>query len=277
MLAGLEADIAGEDWKNAAIQANNLGELTLTLGDVPRALDAAWQSVELADRSGDAFMRIVARTKVADALHQAGRLAQAEAAFREAEEMQKAHQKEFPLLYSLRGFHYCDLLLSQGKVTEVQSRVAKFFEWRQPGDSLLDIAFENLSLGRAYLLQAQIGTHRDASLHNAATYLDHAVDGLRQASDQSRLPVGLLARAELQRVTGELDKAEDDLREAFSIATRGEMRLHVADCHLAYARLHLARGEKDKAREGLAKAKHIIEQTGYHRRDQEVAELEGQV
>ena len=65
--------------------------------------------------------------------------------------------------------------------------------------------------------------------------------------------------------------------EAFSIATRGGMRLFEADCHLAYARLYLACGEKDKARESLAKAKQIIEQTGYHRRDQEVDELEGQL
>jgi len=62
------------------------------------------------------------------------------------------------------------------------------------------------------------------------------VDGLRQAGRQDYLPRGLLARAELRRVTGELDKARRDLDEAFSIATRGGMRLFEADCHLAYAR-----------------------------------------
>ena len=35
-----------------------------------------------------------------------------EAAFREAEELQKQRQPEFPLLYSVPGFRYCDLLLS---------------------------------------------------------------------------------------------------------------------------------------------------------------------
>ena len=72
---------------------------------------------------------MVNRTTLADALHQAGQLAEAEAAFREAEEMQKASQKEFPLLYSLQGFRYCDLLLSQGKVAEVQSRAGQTLEW----------------------------------------------------------------------------------------------------------------------------------------------------
>ena len=60
------------------------------------------------------------------------------------------------------------------------------------------------------------------------------------------LPRGLLARAEFYRVTGALDKAQKDLDEAFSIATRGGMGLHLADCHLEYARLYLAHGEKDQ-------------------------------
>ena len=55
------------------------------------------------------------------------------------------------------------------------------------------------------------------------------------------------------------------------------MRLHEADCHLEYARWYLASGDKDKARESLAKAKKMIEEMGYHRRDQEVKELEATI
>jgi exonuclease VII small subunit len=88
------------------------------------------------------------------------------------------------------------------------------------------------------------------------------------------LPLGLLARAELRRAMGSLDRARADLEEALSIATRGGMRLHEADCHLEYARLHLACGEQEKARQSLAQARAMIEDMGYHRRDGEVAELE---
>ena len=69
-------------------------------------------------------------------------------------------------------------------------------------------------------------------------------------------------------------KAQNDLDEAFVIATRGGMRLFEADCHLSYARLALAQGDKAQAREHLATAKALIERTGYHRRDGEVKELE---
>ena len=55
------------------------------------------------------------RTTHADALHQAGRRAEAETRFREAEQMQEKSQPDYPLLYSLQGFKYCDLLLADAE------------------------------------------------------------------------------------------------------------------------------------------------------------------
>lgn len=187
------------------------------------------------------------------------------------------------------GFRYCDLLLSQGKVAEVQSRADYALKIVLQGSrNLLDIALNHLSFGRAHLLQETFRVSE--TLKVCTTYLDRAVDGFRQAGDQEYIGRGLLARAELRRVTGELDKARRDLDEAFSIASRGGMRLFEADCHLAYARLYFAehnlakvsnlckaKEANGKARENLAKARQIIEQTGYHRWDGEAQELEAQV
>jgi len=268
--AGLEARIIQEDWEGAAIPASNLSELSLTLGDLARSLEYAEQSVDLADHSDDAFMQMASRTTLADALHQAGRLPEAETAFQEAEEMQKERQPEYQLLYSLWGFRYCDLLLGQGKYRDVQSRAEQMLEWEE--GRLLNIALDNFSLGKAHLLQVlQEGTD---DLTPAAEHLNRAVDGLRQAGTQHHIPRGLLARAELYRVQGAFDKAQHDLDEAMSIAERGDMGLHQADCHLEYARLYLAMGDKDKSREHLATAKEMIGWMGYHRRDGEVEELE---
>jgi len=76
------------------------------------AVGHAEQSVTYADQSGDAGQRMLRRTTHADGLHQAGRRAEAEARFRQAEQMQKEDQPDHPLLYSVRGFLYCDLLLA---------------------------------------------------------------------------------------------------------------------------------------------------------------------
>jgi tetratricopeptide (TPR) repeat protein len=141
----------------------------------------------------------------------------------------------------------------------------------------LTIALEHFSLGRAHLLQALKQGTRDFS--EAKTYLDEAVYGLRQSGLLDELPSGLLAQAELYRLQRKLEPAQRDLDEAMTIATRGGMRLHEADCHLEYARLYLAMGERyrAKAQENLAKAKAMINEMGYHRRDKDVKELEKQL
>ncbi|BDI07879.1 hypothetical protein CATMQ487_48490 [Sphaerotilus microaerophilus] len=112
MRAGLNAYVARSEWKFAAIAASNLSELEMTLGEVAAAAQDAEQSVTHADRSGDAIQRMVNRATHADALHQAGRRAEALKGFREAEQMQQELQPSYPLLYSLRGFRYADQLLA---------------------------------------------------------------------------------------------------------------------------------------------------------------------
>jgi len=117
-------------------------------------------------------------------------------------------------------------------------------------------------------------TLKTSEVSDTLTYLNRAVDGLRQAGQQGELPRGLLARAAYYRVTGDLEKAQRDLDEAFTIVLRGGMGLYLADCHLEYARLALARDEKEDAREHWGTAKDSIEKMGYHRRDKEVEEIE---
>lgn len=272
MQASLDSRISKQHWTGAAVSAGNLSELYLTMGNVTRAITCAEQSVELADRSANEFYRILNRTTLANVLHQVGRLSEAEVAFRAAEEMQKEHQPTFPLLYSMQGYTYCDLLLSQGDYEDVLRRVTKLFEWRQPEDSLLDLALENLSLGRARLLQAQRDPNRP--IIQSLNDFNRAVDGLRESGQQDHLPQGLLARAEYYRLTNAFDRAQKDLNEAFSIAERSGMGLHLADCHLGYARLALARSLQEDARGHLNIAKEMIDRMGYHRRDGEVEEIE---
>jgi tetratricopeptide (TPR) repeat protein len=184
-------------------------------------------------------------------------------------------------------------LLSLGKYEEVQRRAGRSLELSKGEEYLLDDALDNLSLGRAHLLQSQrepnhpSTTLRTGPFTESLTYLNHAVNGLRQAGQQDELPRGLLARAEFYRLTGALDKAQKDLDEAFSIATRGGMGLFLADCHLEYARLSLAQplpnppltgeGRVRSAWEHLKTAKEMIAKMGYHRRDKEVEELEEQL
>jgi len=275
MQSGLNRFIVHKNWENASTAAENLSELYLVIGDLAQAAAYAQQGAELADRSTDSFRRIVSRSVLANAVFQRGGVSEAEATFREAEKMQKEREPQFPFLYSVRGFQYCDLLLDQAKYEEVQTRAVRTIEVARRHNWLLDIGLDYLSLGLACLLEAQQGGTGD--LTQAKVHLNHAVEGLRQAGTLHYLPRGLLARAELYWATGNFNRASADLDEAMSIATRGSMGLHEADCHLAYTRLYLAQGEKDKARKSLTIAKEMIKRMGYHRRDKDLQEIAQQL
>jgi tetratricopeptide (TPR) repeat protein len=269
MRAGRERYAAQENWQYAAMAASNLSELHLALGDVAEAVAVGAASVGHADRTRDAFVSMGARTYWADALHQAGEDARAQALFEGAEALQAERQPGYPRLYSIASYRYCDLLLAQGRAAEVRERATQTLEWALDHGNLLDIALDHLSLGRAVLA---LGEHDEANKE-----LDQALDALRQAGQQDYLARGLLARAALFRETPDLQRAHRDLDEAMRIARRSEMRLFQCDAHLEYARLALAEGTFEKAREHVAEARQLVEETGYGRRRPKVEALEAEV
>ena len=279
MKAGLEIRIKRKAWENAAIDAGNLSELYLALGEVANAIDYAQKCVDYANKSGNIFEKFSKRTTLADALHQSGKIAEAKELFEKAEQMQIKVQPEFQYLYSLWGFRYCDLLLSQGKYKEVQERVNQTIQIAEQylgkGLGLWDIGFDKLSLGRAYMLEAVAEKSGDFS--KARDWLIQAVDSLRKAGTQDHLPRGLLARAQLYHYMKQFGKARADLDEVLEIAEQGQMNLYLADYHLESARLCLAEGNKEKARQHYKEAKEKVNEMGYHRRDPELKELQAQL
>ncbi len=271
MDAGMQPDIDRGDLQGAARSALNLSELQLTLGEVQSALDYAERSDEYANRSGDEFLRLTTLTTQANAEHHASRLGAGEKLFREAKTVQEDRQPSYPLLYSLGGYLYCDLLLAQGHPAKAQDQAQQTLEWAKRGGqgSLLDIALDHLTLGRAALALGE--------LTEAASQLNRAVDGLRPAGQQEFVARGLLDRAEFHRTQGDLERARHDLHEVHKIARRDDMRLHLTDYHLESARLALAESDPAAARDHLAKARKLVDETGYHRRDPDLAEIESQL
>lgn len=158
--------------------------------------------------------------------------------------------------------------------------------------SLLDFTLDHLTLGRAALYAAVLSADSapDSSFSIPTSELDFAVSGLRRAGQQIMLPHGLLTRAWLRALTGAhtgQDSAQEDLDEAWEIAERGQMKLFLVDIHLHRARLFgrmkaeggmmKAAGEAipypwESAAADLAAAERLINECGYHRRDEELAD-----
>jgi hypothetical protein len=299
-------------WEGAASSYGDLSELELLLGDVAGAVQDAEQSVTYAGQSGNALERIFDLTVLATALHQTGRRAEAEARFREAEEMHAERLPTYPLLYSLQGFQYCDLLLTeaeravwqmfvvpplggQGRPSipepckcmttnealaancrAVSERAAQTLKWEEgmQGAPLLDIPLHHLTLSRAALYEALL---EHSEIQNSQSEIDAAVSGLRHAGQQQYLPLAFLTRAWLRSLTGARigpESAQSDLDEAWEIAERGSMKLYMADIHLYRARLFFREQSYPwkSPQDDLVAAEKLINDCGYHRRDEELAD-----
>ena len=298
------------DWSNAAFAASNLSEAQLIIGEVAAAVATAEQSVAHGDRSGNEFNIMAHRADHANALHAAGRREEAGRLFADAERLLKKRQPEYPLLYALRGYQYCDLLLARGEWLAVRDRATKILEWESASASptLLDRATLRLALSRAHfgialcdVLPPQPAATARENARATYALVGEAIEGLRATDILEFPPRGLLARSAFRRSVGDWDGAARDLDEVEEIAEPGPMRLFLCDMALERARLAFARiaafaplngliddsprkpeppgaeeGAKlaDEARANLAAARELIERCGYHRRDEELAELE---
>jgi hypothetical protein len=292
------------DWPQAAVAAGNLSELELTLGEVAGAVEDAVQAVTHADRCSDTFQRIARRATLADALHQAGRQAEAQVQFGAAEQMQAERQPHYPLLYSLQGFLYCNLLLAAAEraawrpheggermkdeglagCRAVSRRAAQTLQWAEESNaSLFTLALDRLTLGRAALYAVILELGAGASpqhlegpaWRDAVASVNAAVSCLRRAGHQQYLPLGLLTRAWQRCLAGAQtgpESAQSDLEEAWEIAERGPMPLFMADILLYRARLFYGEAAYPWAspQHDLAEARRLIFQHGYLRRQGEL-------
>ena len=308
MLSGLHMEEAGQDWANAAISASNLSETELLIGDIVAAMATAKKVVALADRAGNIPQILGYRTALPDVLHAAGEWGKAADLFADVERRQREVRPGHPFLYSLQGYRYCDSLLSQGRAVEARDRATLTLRRAKTHNFVLDVALDTLTLGRAHCTLALQSLARRASaeaarddLRAAAFRLDGAVEGLLGSGDSARLVRGFIARAAFRRTVGDWDGAKRDLDEAKEIAEPGLMRLYWCDCALEDARLALARREafaplnglveqsppppvlpdsdeaarlKEEARKELDVARKLIAECGYHRRDEELAEVD---
>jgi hypothetical protein len=195
-------------------------------------------------------------------------------------------------------------------LAEVRRRSLQSCEWRKiPGwiydaRNVTDIALDHLTLARVGLYTSILDTEGsliiDRRLFESkdvfregggyAHELDKSIDQFQQAQQKVFLPLGLLTRAWLRFLTGARtgpNSAQVDLDDAWEIAERGPMRLHMADIHLYRARLFggsvrsaggpfSVTGDRaypwESPAKDLAEAERLINQCGYHRRDGELAD-----
>ena len=311
MHAALQLIVEKEGWESASSNASNISELQLLRGRITQAPDGEYSALEIAkkcvewiDKTDKTLLQVARRTTLADVYHQVAENVEVQSYFEEAECIQKESQPDYPKLYSLWGFRYCDFLLSQGEYEDVLKRTKETLEWLQNAQgSLVTVALDKLSLGRAKMqrglsfvvdaIDPTVGVEYQVfyvpnnddgvvdgidptEWQESKKWLDEAVEELRESEDDSFLPRALLARATYGRFVGCVAEASKDLQEVYELSMRAGMQLFLCDCHLEAARLACSIEENIlglSAKEHYVKAKEIVEATGYKRRLPELTYL----
>ena len=300
-----------ENWVEAARNTGNLSELELELGELDAAIATARLAITYADRIDppDLFQRSVRRAVLAYALHNraCSQLSldssadEARILFQEAERIEAERCPEWPLLPSLRGFNYCDLILApteraawqqeltvthrdlaaiDSALAEAQDRAEQVTERARRKANLLEIALDLLTQARVALYRTMLEPAIPAApaLHSATT----ALAAMRKANVAVFRLLALLTAATAHHLTGDNASALALFDEAQHIAERGPMPLYLADVHLHRARLVGILPPNQRAdhwhgvdpKAELAKARALIEKHGYWRRREELADAE---
>jgi tetratricopeptide (TPR) repeat protein len=296
-----------KDWFNAAAIASNLSSAALVAGDIVLAIKSAKTVITYATRAVDEHSVIIGLTECAAAMNAAGVSGQVDALFSEA--IARRLKSNPGLLISGEGNRYCDYLIDRRKYLHAIEHAQKTIVFSRQQKWLLIIARDLLVIGRAHFGLVMESVSQNISIIDcsaetklASDWIANAVEALQSAGQLDEIPRGLLTRAIFSRNVGDWAGVVRDLDEVEEIAEPGHMRLFLCDMALERARLAFAQIDafaplygllekdnppkpavpdaarmvrlKSDAVKQLAIAADYIEKCGYHRRDEELAELQ---
>ena len=279
----------------ASVNLSNISNLYLTHGDLGNATRSAEKSVEYADRSGKLTHRIHKRCNLAYCLFISGSK-EAGIFYEEAEDIATKAQRDDIMLNAIANYRYCEYLISKKAFDKVHEKVNDSLSCHGKLQKYHQLFFAVNFLARG-LANLYCDSHPTS---DAQQDLTSAIVRLNQSGQQSFIPFGYLAYAKLAQNDKCFDQSFQSLAEAYEIAEPSGMRLHLTDYHLEMARLILAveadptqypeatpdRKQRtlpfaDQEEPGIltlkghiAEAARLIQETGYHRRDAELAELQ---
>ncbi|NMG21062.1 trypsin-like peptidase domain-containing protein [Brasilonema bromeliae] len=254
-----------ENWKNAAINYQNLAGLYIELGKLTASEQAAREALTLARRAGDKSQEANSLGYQAQIAHLQGNLQLASAAFQQAEALRQEIEADTYDLYTLNGIYNADHL----------RRVSNLEYARRITQANLEICQRNHWLARISRCYRVFGDlDADTEQHESAREnYNEALRIARGISNRDVLIEALLARGRWAARRSEVEAARSDLDEALSYALSGGYRIYEADIRVALAWAHLAEGNYSVAQVQAEKAQRMSAEMGYHWGQVDAAEV----
>lgn len=301
------------NWRPAVNCAFNLSDLNLMLGRIEKSLSDAKSAITYSQNPSLRVNSEIlsAHVNLGNVLFNKGETEKALSSFHDAEEFLR-NEPQCRLLYGVAGANYCNLILTEAEKAAWRQQLTSIsidvsarkpytdnsagaapdhashidaaydrmlqviqFMRKHPEASLLSIATCQLVLLQAITYRHVLGLK---SFNNNKSIIDSrfslVLEMLRRSNVVQFLISGLLSLSWYGALNGNLINSSDNLNEAWDIAERGPMRLHMANIHLYRARLFFREKHYPwkSPKDDLEAAEKLIQECGYHRRDEELAD-----
>jgi hypothetical protein len=255
-------------------------ECLLVMGRIREAIRVGDEGCRSADKLGSNLDRVAIRTILGSAYYHGSEptnMSGVQRAYGYFSEAEKIQDDGAEVLYSVRGYRFCELLLERGEVRGVQRRALLMREYALQEASHVRRSRKVLSgigkvdLGLSLLLLAIVSGKEGRS--KASANFERAIDILRQSQRTEYLLFGLLNQAEFFLSERALARAKPLLDEVFTEATHDEMYRLITDCKICLARFWLKKGDHQRARKLVEEADDEVDQMHYLRQRPRVVEL----
>ncbi len=281
-----------------------LSSTLIFLGDLQSALDSAKEAADLIDESCPDWIRVSAFSRIAEVLQYMKKFPEGDGWFKTTfDVMGGVNDAKHWIHTFLSGkenvggrtamfgvlFRYCDYLIAREDFGETLCWV-KFAGRQLYQDSMNHERSVHAGFVELFYGQISIDSTRRANMKEeigeilvAGTHLKRSLELFRNSEREHEVPRSLISLAILDGLGGNVgSETQGYLDEAWEIAVRGPMKLHMADIHLYRARIFFRENDypwnknPDGSPRGpwddLDAAGKLIKECGYHRRDQELAD-----
>jgi tetratricopeptide (TPR) repeat protein len=240
-----------DDPSGLSITLQNRVDLLVDLGRLADAEPDAREAIAMARQAGDEAQECGSLAYLGRVLGLQGQIAEALAAFDDADQIERRINPPGVSLYSTRGVWWAELLLRlgqtgrAGELTEANLPICQQYGWQN------DVARCQWVLGR---LASLAGDHTAG-----AEQLADAAAIMRRGHRLVDLVPVLLAQADLERRRRAWPGAHGRVEEALGLAGPRRLRLHHADALILRGRIRLDHARSDPAADQLVAAEQALD------------------
>lgn len=283
------------NYEEAAMDAGNLSELHLVIGDLDNAFRYIEAGISLAEKSNKVWRHYwVQLAKKADILSKSGRFDFAVSYFRQAESVQKYFDKESERLYGVLAFKKFDAYLTNiedivlvpfrlndnkifsdkerdsliERLNAYTGQIHKALQHDLQYKRILHIALDNLILVRIMMLQLILQFEK--SYIELEHLLTESIKNLYESGRAEYIPYGLLTRVKYWYLQKNDLKMSEDIVKTEDFIKNKKFKLFEIDVLIEKVYLHLLMCDKRDLRDMLNSVKKQCEDIGYLRKIKEI-------